>query len=101
MHICPYDCQVTKCTSNLHMENLGIVCPLLHHFPSKEGLGINMSWPALKYKQSVLIQLTPADAINNTIDTLLLLAFYWVGGGSIKVHTKYNTSFFGAVSDCF
>ncbi len=44
------------------MEVLGIVCQLLHHFASKQGLGINLSWPTLKCKQAMHIKPALVDA---------------------------------------
>ncbi len=37
--------------ANIIMNVLGTVCQLIHYFPGKQGLAINLPWPALKSKQ--------------------------------------------------
>ncbi len=39
------------------MNISGTVGQLLHYFPAKQGLAINLPWPALKSKQCTCIEL--------------------------------------------
>ncbi len=47
-----FDAKMTKSnwnyTANMIMSVLGTVCQCIHYFPGKQGLAINMTWPALK-----------------------------------------------------
>ncbi len=43
--------------ANMIMNVSETVCQLIHHFPGKQGLAINLPWPALKSKQRMCIEL--------------------------------------------
>ncbi len=55
MYQTKFDTKMTKMKSNstaiMIMSVLGIVCHLILYFPIKQGLAINLPWPALKNKQ--------------------------------------------------
>ncbi len=47
-----FDAKMTKSkwnyTANMIMNVSGTVCQRMHYFPGKQGLAINLTWPALK-----------------------------------------------------
>ncbi len=55
------------------MNVSGTVFQLIHYFPGKQGLAINLLWPALQSKQHMYIKLF--DIISWSVWILILLAF--------------------------
>ncbi len=61
MCLTKFDVKMTKMKQN-YMVNMimnvsGAVCQLIHYLPGKQGLAINLPWPALKSKQRTCIEL--------------------------------------------
>ncbi len=54
-------------TANMIMNIAGRVCQLFHYFASKQGLAINLPWPALKSKQRTYVELS--DTISWSVCT--------------------------------
>ncbi len=73
-YLTKFDAKMTKIkqkyTANMIMNVSGAVWQRIHYFPSKQGLAINLSWPALKSKQHRCIELFD-------IIILLYFFFYW------------------------
>ncbi len=42
--------------ANLNINVSGIVCQLIHQFPGKQGLAINLPWLILKHKQTMHVE---------------------------------------------
>ncbi len=47
--------------ANTIMNVSGTLCQLIYYFPGKQGLAINLTWPALKSKQHTYIKTSSAD----------------------------------------
>ncbi len=82
--------KMTKIKQN-YMVNMiitvsGRVCQLIHYFPGKQRLAINLPWPTHKSKQYMCIELF------DTISGDSHFAGIW---GYYKVHNKLNTTFIG------
>ncbi len=70
--------------------------PYTSFLSGKQGLGMNLSQPALKCKQSIHVEPAPVDVITHifTDDIYhLSLICCTFGEWSIKLHNKYNTAF--------
>ncbi len=67
---------------NLIMNVSGKVYQLIHYLPDKQGLAINLPWPALKSKQRMCIEL------------VVIISFQLCWRGGVKVilllHLQYN-----------
>ncbi len=61
------------------MNVSGTVCQLIHYFPCKQGLAINLLWPALKSEQCICIEFFTSSAVNWTP----------MGGGGGQVNLFY------------
>ncbi len=72
----------------------------IDHFPGKQGLGISLFWPALKCKQSVHVELSLVDLITHLYSSSWFSYLVGICGVGIKVHNKYNTTFFMYLSNC-
>ncbi len=75
--------------ANMIMNVSGTVFQIIHYFPSKQALAINLLRPALQSKQHMYIKLF--DIISWSVWILILLAFRAI----TKYINKQNTAFIG------
>ncbi len=74
-----FDTKMTKmkwnCTSNMIMSVSVTVCHLILHFPVKQGLAINLTWPALKNKQRMCFELFEVFLTSSADQCFFLLSY--------------------------
>ncbi len=65
--------------TNMIMNVSGTLCQLIHYFPGKQWLAINLTWPALKSKQRTCIKHLQLISVDSH------LVIIW---GYYKIHNK-------------